>query len=87
MAERFSNNNENRLFLNNSHSSKTNEDNFVFANLSQLPQKKRFGAKFLNFMREPDTQENPLIEKQQTFSKTGGMEHNLQKRETRKVAP
>ena len=76
----------------NSFSSKSSNQNIeeLYANQSKLPQKKRFGATFgnpcLNLMNEPEKQENPWIEKQQTINKLPGMEQNVQKPEARKGA-
>ena len=91
MNEKSSKNNEYNSFPNES-SNSSNEDRIVdlFSNQSKLPPKKRFGGTFgnpcLNLTNEPERQENPWIEKQQTINKLPGMEQNVQKPEARKGA-
>ena len=88
--KKCSENYENQLFTDNLCS---REDNLGFghnlANQSKLPLKKRFGTTFenphFNSMKEKETRNNHLIEKQQTNIRTEEMEQNVEKPEARRV--
>ena len=84
MNEQWSTNNDN----NSLSSESSNEDRIVelFANQKNLPLKKRYGATCGNPLNEPEKQENPWMEKQQSNNETPGMEQNVQTHEPRKGA-
>ena len=83
------NNNENCLYSNNSFSSQIDEYTWEFSNNNKLPLKKRNGSTFenpcFNFMKQPDTQNNPWIQKQQTMNSAAGTDGHLQKPEAKKA--
>ena len=81
-------NNENHVYSSQSFSSQIDEYNKEFSN-NKLPLKKRNGSTFnnpcFNFMKPPDTQNNPWIQKQQTMNSSAGMDGHLQKPEAKKA--
>ena len=81
------NNNENRSYSSHSFSSQINEHSWEFSN-NKLPLKKRCGSTFdnanFNFMKQPDTENNPWIQKRQNMNNsTAEKEGHLQKPEAR----